>query len=191
MEKAYWTERYSRGGTSGQGSVGMLRVMKWNIISKHVSPLDHVIDVGCGDLRFWQGKDCEDYTGIDIVESVIRANKIERPTWKFICSPAEEKIVGLSNKNVICLDVLFHIMDDDKFRMIVKNLCEYAEEMLFIYTWARNPFAPNVTDGKYQYYRDVMNEMHVFSNYGFRLLNAHWSHFDPYGCMYVFKTRSL
>lgn len=64
MEKTYWETRYGRGGTSGSGSIGVGRTWKWKVIGEMIrshSPellesddsLSKIIDVGCGDLSFW------------------------------------------------------------------------------------------------------------------------------------------
>ena len=76
MEK-YWNKRYANGLTSGDGSIGCLKDFKWGIIDKYVGDISQksVIDVGCGDLSFWEGKDCDEYTGIDISNVVIEHNK--------------------------------------------------------------------------------------------------------------------
>ena len=59
----YWENRYESGGTSGKGSIGQLRAWKWQVIEDYAGPVDDVIDVGCGDLSFLEGKTSEKYTG--------------------------------------------------------------------------------------------------------------------------------
>ena len=136
----YWERRYSDGGTSGVGSVGKAREWKWNRLLAYAGAMDDVIDVGCGDLRFWQGHSCENYLGIDISPTVLERNAREHPHWKFVLHDAETPVQGIAARIVICLDVLFHILDDSAYVRILENLCKYSKEWIFIGTWAKNPF---------------------------------------------------
>ena len=145
VEEQYWEQRYFTGGTSGPGSVGVEKAWKWSLIDQFVPVLDHVLDVGCGDLSFWEGRDCVDYVGIDISKTVIEKNLKKRPTWQFINANAAKRIDGLKKEVVFCLDVLFHIMDTKMLLKILRNLCYYSTDYIFIHTWKNNPF-----DKKYQ-----------------------------------------
>ena len=75
MEEKYWNNRYELGGTSGPGSISINRDWKWKIIQKYCNDPNDIIDVGCGDLSFWDGKNCANYIGIDISESYIEMTK--------------------------------------------------------------------------------------------------------------------
>jgi len=136
----YWDAWYSKGGTSGLGSVGKSREWKWKHILTHAGAIDEVIDVGCGDLRFWDGRDCKNYVGIDASSAVIKRGKTERPNWKFVVQDAQIPVEGITARVVFCLDVLFHILDDSTYVRILENLCQYSKEWIFIVTWTRNPF---------------------------------------------------
>jgi hypothetical protein len=185
-EHEYWNHRYASGLTSGQGSVGRLRDFKWKIINKHIPHLDNVIDVGCGDLRFWDAISCANYTGIDISDIVIERDKIVRSNWKFICSPAEDLIRGLQDENVICLDMLFHIMNEDTFVKILNNLCAYSRTNIFIYNWIRNPFDNKVSDGIYQYFRTLSSYGDIFAKHNFGIVDVQCAP-DTLGGMYLFE----
>jgi len=136
----YWEQRYSKGGTSGRGSVGKSREWKWRHIHAYAGVMDDVIDVGCGDLRFWEGRDCAKYVGIDISPTILEKNIHERPQWSFILMDAQTPIKGIGARIVLCLDLLHHIMDDSSYIRILENLCTYSKEWIFIFTWAENPF---------------------------------------------------
>jgi hypothetical protein len=101
--------------------------------------MDDVIDVGCGDLRFWEGRDCAKYVGIDISPTILEKNMHERPQWKFILMDAQTPIKEIRARIVLCLDILFHILDDAAYIRILENLCTYSKEWIFIFTWAENP----------------------------------------------------
>jgi hypothetical protein len=134
----YWERRYSQGGTSGL-FLEKSREWKWKHILAHAGVMDTVIDVGCGDLRFWEDRNCEDYIGIDISQTIIEKDMRERPRWKFILQEAQTPIRGIGARVVLCLDVLFHILDESAYVRILENLCMYSKEWVFIFTWAKNP----------------------------------------------------
>jgi len=136
----YWEARYRGGDSSGQGSIGAAREWKWQIIHSYVENIDEVIDVGCGDLSFWEDKDCPSYLGLDVSPTIIQRNMHKRPHWEFLVSKAEDKIPGRTARIVFCFDLLFHVMTDDTYYQILENLCAYAREWIFISTWSKNPF---------------------------------------------------
>ena len=140
VEERYWEQRYFTGGTSGPGSVGVEKAWKWCLIDQFVPVLDQVLDVGCGDLSFWEGRNCVDYVGIDISKTVIEKNLMKRPTWQFINANADKRLDGLKKDVVFCLDLLFHIMDTKTFLKILMNLCYYSTNYICIHTWKYNPF---------------------------------------------------
>ncbi len=216
IEGGYWEHRYLSGGTSGLGSVGENKAWKWRLIDQLIPQLDHVIDVGCGDLTFWEGRDCYDYVGIDISETIVKKNQLRRPKWKFICSNAGNRIDGLRKDVVFCLDVLFHIMNENMLLNILKNLCYYSKKYILINTWKNNPFNKHnqikkipvllknlrfinvlysfknlfghhrITDGKYQRYHSLESYMHVFRENGFELIRIEENP-DKIGALYIFK----
>ena len=216
VEEHFWDQRYLEGGTSGLGSIGKIRDFKWSVIDKYLPYLHSVVDVGCGDLSFWEGRDCEDYTGIDISKTIIEKNKILRPDWSFICANSEKTIEGLKKEVVFCFDVLFHIMNTETYIQTLKNLCYYSKNYIFIYTWRNNPFKKyrqikkfikalftfnvskvlvtlkhvlsnnSFSDGNYQYFRFLENEIEIFNKYGFDL-NEIVKYTDDIGALYVFK----
>jgi 2-polyprenyl-3-methyl-5-hydroxy-6-metoxy-1,4-benzoquinol methylase len=205
-EAAYWEIRYDLGGTSGAGSVGDSRAWKWEAITKYVSEVEHVVDVGCGDLSFWEGRECQDYTGIDISTTVIAKDRRLRPGWTFIASPGERRVEELHKDCVFCLDLLFHVMEDENFHAILDNLCYYSTNYIFIYNWWRNPWAEAArgrdsgkgseteatiphTDGKYQYFRALEQHLQVFDNNRFQLVDAP-KYNDGIGALYVLKKRT-
>ncbi|MBA3044795.1 MAG: class I SAM-dependent methyltransferase [Euryarchaeota archaeon] len=202
-DKDYWEERYKQGKGSGEGSIGSYKKWKWEIIKHHVKDLDDILDVGCGDLSFWEGQDCQKYTGIDFSSIIIENNQKLHPDWKFIVASASDQL-NVSARIVLCLDVLFHIMDENTYIKILNNLGLWSNEWLLIFTWEKNPFdkrkgirkiltKPKVTDGAYQYYRDFSKYVNILESHGFILLETRSIDLSPsdesrpIGAMYVFK----
>ena len=154
----YWDRRYLSGGNSGSGSVGKQRDWCWSQIGDISNK--EVLDIGCGDLSFWEGRDCLKYTGVDLSEIIINKNKEKRPNWNFIHADAS-KSQNLNGQVVFCLNLLYHILDDSVYQDILKNLEKWTKEKLFIFTWRENPFNGKTTDGWYQSYRPFMEYVHI------------------------------
>jgi len=216
IEEQYWEQRYSFGGNSGLGSIGKDRDWKWFIIDKYVPKLKDVLDVGCGDLSFWEERSCLHYVGIDISKIIIKKNYNKRPDWKFIWSNAENRIEGLNKEVVFCFDLLFHIMNEKSFLEILLNLCYYSTNFIFIHTWGKNPFNKSSkirqfkyqfkkfkfknafktfatiinsrknTDEKYQYFRPLEKYFYIFEDQGFKLIER-INNPNKIGTLYVFK----
>ena len=174
-EEAYWETRYSQGLNSGAGSGGEERDWKWKAITKLVPEMTYalfqsVVDVACGDLRFWEGRiGPEEYVGIDISKTIVEENRRKQPNWDFIWSPAERRIEGLKAPVVLCMDLLFHIMDDDRFEAILENLCYYSSRYILIHTWIVNPLGNRepYTDGEYMTFRRFEDYFPLFEKNGF------------------------
>jgi 2-polyprenyl-3-methyl-5-hydroxy-6-metoxy-1,4-benzoquinol methylase len=211
----YWDKRYSSGGTSGEGSIGFLRDFKWDVIEKHVGKVSDVIDVGCGDLSFWDGRDCDKYVGIDGSEVIIQKNMLKRPNWNFVVSYSDNEMISMLYQAdvVFCFDMLFHIMDDEVYEKTIENLARFSKKYIFIYTWDVNPFE-NIsyikecisnlkfldackyllkrtnTDSEYQKYRNFEDSLILLSSKGFYLVEKVKNEYiDKFGSMYVFLKR--
>ena len=78
MEKEWWERRYAEGRTSGKGSIGRGRAWKWSIIDEFTPEIPSLVDVGCGDLSFWEARFSKSYIGIDIAENIIEENRGKR-----------------------------------------------------------------------------------------------------------------
>ena len=195
----YWENRYLNKGISGPGSRGYYKEKRWDIINQRIPPIQDVIDVGCGDLAFWEGIECEKYIGIDISETIINRNRQLKPRWIFFHRRAEEYIPNLKAETVFCIGILFHIMEHSCFTEILKNLCKYTSKHLVIYTWDENPFSrtgalrrrdlkyilsPSTNDSKYQYFRKLEEYFPLFESRGLKL--THKERLDHFGAFYFF-----
>ncbi len=164
----YWEKRYKAGGHSGKGRKGLERWWKQRQIRKYTNAND-VIDVGCGDLDFWQGKKIKNYIGIDVSESLLKKNKKKRSQWKFILSGGEVTH-NIFAKDVFCFEMLYHIMDDKSYVEILENLTKYSTRYIFIQTWNENPVKELEIRGHYQKYRDFNKYISLIESRGFKLI---------------------
>ena len=196
-EKDFWNKKYAEGGISGKGSIGKYRNWKWGMINQVIGPFKSVIDVGCGDLSFWkhpianriQKQKDFSYAGIDVSDNIISRNRKFAPKFEFSCSPAYI-LKGIAKAQVVlCLDLLFHIMDEFRFELTLDNLCTYSKDWIVIYTWHKNPFELQgvVTDGISQYYRPLSFYSHIFEMNEFELQDMIKVPFDEFGRLYFFR----
>lgn len=144
-ESDYWDQRYRSGGSSGRGSIGEEREWKWSVIDSYVRDLDDVVDIGCGDLSFWEIRkerlpEGFRYFGLDVSAAVVDRNRTQYPGWRFHVGNAKDPIPGLHGRVVLCLDVLFHVLDDVAYTRILENLARYSSEWIIVSSWWKNPF---------------------------------------------------
>jgi Methyltransferase domain len=208
----YWNGRYAANGTSGSGSVGLSRAWKWGVIARHCPDwkASSVIDVGCGDLSFWEGRDLPaSYLGIDMSEVIVQRNQAKHGSAnvRFTNCRAEERQPA-SASMVFCFDMLFHVLDEQQYAAILENLCSYSQDYLFVYTWIRNPLRDPLTvwrlasrlklrdamtglissRDRYQMYRDFSLYLPVFERRGLRLEAVELPNMiNPYAAMMVFR----
>jgi trans-aconitate methyltransferase len=187
------------------------------MIEKHAGRIDDLVDVGCGDLTFWDGRDLpETYTGIDGSGTIIERNRRAHPDKTWIQSSADAFLEGVKAKAVFCLDVLFHIMDDSVYEKKLSKLNLYSSGWVFVHTWSKNPFsAPrfrfradasellqgNVgtagaglwsgsSVGVYQRYSVFEVYLPIFAKSGFGLVSVEQdSGVNEYGSLYVLRLK--
>jgi len=91
-----------------------------------------VLDIGCGTgyfVKYWQSKKANHVAGLDITEVSINRLKTAMPDIKFYLADLSDPGLRLDEKyDIISIfDVLFHIVDDDRFAMAVSNLAEISK----------------------------------------------------------------
>lgn len=134
--REYWNERYSQGGNSGDGSYGepLQKKLKW------LSGLDvkSVSDVGCGDFNF--GKHLMEnypgatYWGYDVSDVIITQNQKNYPQYHFTSTGSLPRA-----DLVLCLDVLFHTLEDSDYEGTLRYLESLWGRYLAITAYERDP----------------------------------------------------
>lgn len=184
----YWNTRYMLGGDSGYNTDEYATKYSnyvWSVIEKTIGKPQDVIDVGCGDLRFWKSRNCEKYIGIDISPRIIEVNKKLRPEWTFFAFPAD-KFFGISAETVMCMNTLYHIMNDSKYDRIIDNIIIWSKKYIIIVTWRTKPKGIK-EDDFYEKYRDFDIYQKRIINSGFTLILQENIPFDDYGCVWIFE----
>jgi hypothetical protein len=167
--------------------------------------IDTILDTPCGDMQLWKDIDLPDhYVGVDISRTIINRNKARFQDATFINAPASQDL-NLTADGVICIALLWHIMDDIEYQKTLENLARLSRKYLFINTWNCNPLdtvlgrvmqfkntgkiclTENITDGYNQTYRKFAVSDPVFKN--FDLLKEYRTPIGGCGSIYVFERK--
>ena len=143
-ENGVWGKNEQGEGWSGEGS-SLAATKKYRSFLQgflRKSGIKTVVDVGCGDWEFskkinWEGID---YTGYDVVESVIRKNQkqFNSDNLHFICGNALTMDLPQADL-LICKDVLQHLSNEN----IMLFLTQISK---FKYCLITNDIDPNMID---------------------------------------------
>lgn len=110
--KQFWNQRYATNPEkgSGPGSRGDSLSFKRDVIVSLLQAynISSVVDIGCGDIAILESVEILTYTGIDISDVVIQANRAARPGWTFLCEDLTGSFEPPAADLVLCLDVLIH-----------------------------------------------------------------------------------
>lgn len=206
-----WNKHYNNGGMSGEPDFyTFMWIWKLKILNEYCNmKTDSFIDVACGDLQFWNSSLPQNYIGIDISSSIIQKNKTLFPHANFIISNATIPL-NISADNVICFNVLYHIIDDDEYKQILYNVKKYSNKHIFIFAWNKNPlykgfinwlfrilvafkktgklsFPDITTDNEYLKYRDFLQIATPIFTPEFKLIATYTHKNYDCGTMYIYR----
>ena len=126
----FWKSRYELGDNSGSGSRGDLLNFKTEFINNFIKENDikTVLDFGHGDLYVAREINAEDYTGIDIFD-------VEDNEGLNLINCKFDEYDGESADLVMCLDVVYHILEEEQeyMRDSLDKMMEKADKFLMIY----------------------------------------------------------
>ena len=135
IDTQYWNKRYASGGNSGYGSYNEQLQKKLNWIE----PLGFIsiTEVGCGDFHFGSNilrMHPVKYTGLDISDVIIDRHKKMYPTHTWRVSDGFIPQAEL----LLCVDVLFHILDDKEANKMLMDLKNAWSKYLVITAYERD-----------------------------------------------------
>jgi tetratricopeptide (TPR) repeat protein len=162
--KQYWQDTYEEGGNSGPGSYGVLGQYKTRILNDLIKEhaLRTVIDFGVGDGNQIKDLNCESYLGLDVsanaVERCSRLFKKDMTKSFLLYSPKQFTNHGrLTADLVTCLDVLYHITDEQDFKKTLDDIFSASTRYVVLYTKITTddelPTIPIIKD------RDILNHL--------------------------------
>jgi hypothetical protein len=184
----YWNTRYRLGGNSGYNTDEYATKYSnyvWFIIEKSIGKQNDIIDIGCGDLELWKNRECEKYIGIDISPKIIEKNRKIRPNWTFIVSSADKNF-DINAETVICMNTLYHIMNDLEYDKIINNIIMWSKKYIIIITWYKRPTELK-DDDFYEKYRDFNIYQKRIIDSGFDLILKEKLPFDNHSSLWIFK----
>jgi len=134
--KAYWIERYERGGDSGQGSSGKLAEFKAEIINDFVRRhnVATVIEYGCGEGSQLKLAQYPNYLGFDVSpEAISRCKEMFAgdPTKRF---GLMKNYRGERAELTLSLDVIYHLIEDKVFESYMKTLFNSSDRFVVVYS---------------------------------------------------------
>ncbi len=138
---AYWEHRLSgRFDLQGAGHVGLGQMHNRRLYAARVRALkrvlkrsgrvlagQRVLEVGCGTgfyTELCRAEAVASYTGIDLTPVSVRTLTARYPGFRFIQADVSDAAFPLDDMFDIALvaDVLFHIVDDNRFRTAIANI---------------------------------------------------------------------
>lgn len=139
--EVYWRNRYKAGRNSGSGSYGRLAVYKAHVVNLivHQNDISNVIELGCGDGNQAELFEIDQYHGIDVSPHVIEHCKEKfknRSDWIFSLSGSFSKWErpSILYDMSISLDVIYHLVEDDKFEEYMNELISFSKRWVLIYS---------------------------------------------------------
>jgi hypothetical protein len=134
-----WKNRYQEGGNSGLGSQGNLLAHKVDFINEFIDSHDisEVLDYGFGDLEVAKRLKVYKYIGLDVIDPEKTSNS--RQDWYAgnieLINIKFNEYKGKSSDLVLCLDVLYHILEDEQeyLKESIDNMVDKTNKCLIIY----------------------------------------------------------
>lgn len=147
--KQYWEVTYSNNGNSGAGSYGILAEFKAHVVSDFVPdyPNINVIEFGCGDGHQLSLMHYRKYLGLDVSKTAIAtcASLFDSDSSKSFLVYDPKHFQGrLRADLVVCLDVLYHITDEEDFVKTLDDIFSCRSPRIALYTRLPDAVPSNV-----------------------------------------------
>jgi SAM-dependent methyltransferase len=150
----FWDSRYRSDMKlgSGLGSRGDSLAYKQAVLRKVTceNSVSSVLDVGCGDLEVTSELSLRNYVGVDFSRAITERNRQKKPDRLFLQGDfleiaSEEQ---LSADLVLCLDVLIHEHDRERYLQMVQELVKHTKRVGLVGAYQlppRNEFCSHIT----------------------------------------------
>jgi len=132
----YWEQNYAGGGTSGEGSYGILARFKADFLNKFVSEehIETLIEFGCGDGNQLAMASYPRYIGVDVSRSAV-----QMCARKFLDDPSKTflTLAGYNGERAECalsLDVIYHLVEDPVFHEYMNRLFAAADRFVIVFS---------------------------------------------------------
>jgi hypothetical protein len=133
---AYWEQRYAGGGDSGVGSYTKFAGFKAEVLNAFVASnnIDTVIELGCGDGNQLSLANYPRYLGFDVSTTAVDLCLSKFADDKSKSFKLLHQYAGETADLTISLDVLFHLIEDDRFEEHMRLLFNSAARFVIIYS---------------------------------------------------------
>lgn len=132
----YWENRYKAKRTSGDGSYGILGEYKAIIINNFINDnhINNICEFGCGDGNQLSKFVCDNYTGYDVSETIIKncKEKFKSDLSKnfYLYDDYKNEKYDLS----LSLDVIYHLVEDNVFQTYMTKIFNSSNKFVIIYS---------------------------------------------------------
>lgn len=167
--KRYWEKRYRSGGNSGSGSYGALADFKADVVNEFIktNSIESTIDFGCGDGNQISLIDCRNYVGLDVSETAVKICKEKfnnDPNKRFfLCNASDYEDLDIGEADlVLCLDVLYHIIDENDFVKTLDAIFRLSKKYVILYAILHEP---SIRLSQHLKYRDINNYLNRYPQF--------------------------
>ncbi len=138
----YWEKRYRKGGNSGVGSKGKLRLFKATILNAFVAKhqIQTAIEFGCGDGRQLTLANYPNYYGYDVSETaILHCQEVfkhdETKSFRIYDSLTyESRSDQIDAELSVSLDVIYHLVEDEIYKNYMMHLFGASTCYVVIYS---------------------------------------------------------
>lgn len=134
--RAAWEHRYAAGRDSGAGSRGAAAARKAVYVNELITreAIGSVVDYGCGDGAQLELLEVGDYLGIDVSPTAIARCIVRHPDKQFLVyDPSTSVSIDVHADLALSMDVIFHLVEDQDFRLYVLRLFRSARRFVCIH----------------------------------------------------------
>lgn len=169
--KRYWDKRYSSGGNSGAGSYGEIFEYKNSFLLNFIkeNEIKSIIDFGCGDGNQIKKFENIKYLGFDVAKASIRMcseaylNDVNK---SFILYDPKFFVNNFIQSDlVVCLDVLYHIIDERDFIKTLSDILSCSSKYVVLFTSVDSYKNESYKTGAHVRHRDTMNYLKKFNKF--------------------------
>jgi SAM-dependent methyltransferase len=138
----YWERRYRAGGTSGEGSVGLLAHFKAEILNDFVvaEAVESVIEFGCGDGRQLALAIYPKYLGLDVSPTTLRqtmdkfSNDSTKSFMLYRPDCFSDAAALMTADLSMSLDVIYHLVEDHIYQLHLRHIFGSARRFVVLFT---------------------------------------------------------
>jgi len=139
-DQEYWNNRYSRGESSGFGSMGRQAKHKAKVINEFAKSkgIQSVIEFGCGDGSQLSLYNFSNYTGFDISEEAIECCRNKGLEHDLRVYDPECHSLDRKADLSMSVDVIYHLTTKEAFEAHMRHLFDASDKFVLIYSFDEN-----------------------------------------------------